>query len=667
MTNINTELHFCESNINLNSNFVKRVKTNILYIPFETLINYFFWNYENIYFLILSLFQLSTLFLIPKTWSPTGPYSTAIPLLLCISIEIITKMIKWYQDWNLDYIENNTEYKCVNPNNIQYKKKNADIYPGDVIYLQKETICPIDGILLDTTNNEKHSKISLSLLTGESNIHYVIKPNKYFKLNNYEKSKLIITNYHSNNFHNIEGNIITSDSTYKIKGDNFIVSGSIIKSDDVYVWVIGCGINKKSYLKKSMKNDRKKNRIDNFIGKYMINVNAILLSILIFLTTTIKLITIGFSMYNLIFFSIQNLILFNGLIPFSIKILLILARYMQSMLNNKINTNITINNPSQIDDIGKINKILTDKTGTITKNELEFSNILEIWKNNIINVSTFDHNKCNLSIEFHKCLGLCIHQAENGYATPEDQTIRFRYHQLNNRINQIENIISLCINDNKYDYKYVDICGLDFTFERKLSSKIVKDANNKYFIYCKGSLDIIMNKIITKHKNELSRLDKLISSVHPELRLLACAYREIDIIELNNAIDTSIDRSAMIQALENNLELLGIIGIKDNLQPGVIDTINKCKTFGLETSLLTGDRKITAMAISKEAEIITYKNIIHDYSIYDINVQNGSNNISDISNTTLIFSGSLFETLCKINESNNLFFDQLLLPEILAV
>ena len=649
------DLEFGKSNTHLNSNLVTRTKHTISWIPLDTLIKYFFWNYENIYFLFLSLFQMSTLFLIPKNWSPTGPFSTAIPLLICIAVEICTKMINWYKDWNLDSKENNTEYQCLDVNNKTFKKKNKNIYPGDVIYLQKDNICPVDGILIDTSNNEKYSKLSLALLTGESQPTYVEKAWKFFKTENYVNSKLTITKYHPNNFHNIEGEITKGDKQYKIKGDNFIVAGSIVKSDDVYVWVTACGVDKKSYLKKSVKSDRKKNRIDNFVGQYMMNVNAPLLGVLIFLTTITKIIfTFEFTLYNLVFYSVQNWILFNGIIPFSIKIFLILARNLQSSLNNKNNELITINNPLQIDDIGKINKILTDKTGTLTKNELEFSKLLEVWKSNVIDVETFEDKHHDVGIEFHKCLGLCIHQAEGAYCTEEDKTIRYRYQHLNDRVNQAGSQISLSINNDKYDYKYIEIGGLDFTFERRMSSKIVKGENDKYYIYCKGAMDIILKNITDKYKDELMRLDKLISSTNPELRLLACAYKEIAHDDLNKAMIDSVGRSAMIKVFETNLELLGIIGIKDNLQPNVQSTITRYRQNGLEYSLLTGDRKITAIAIAKEAGVIDDENHIFDYL-----PENKINEIADINKKTLVFSGIILELLSKDNIHSEIFYEQL--------
>lgn len=652
------EFLFGISNTKLSNNEVKRTKNTVLLIPFISIYKYFFWNYENIYFLFLSLFQLSTLYFLPKDWSPTGPYSTAIPLGICILAEIITHIISWYNDWITDYKENNKDYKCLDNNYKLVKKKNRQIYPGDIIHLEKEDICPVDGILIDTTNNEKYSKISLALLTGESNINYVVKPVKLFKLQDYKDYKINISNYHQNNFHNIEGKMTNGKEEYNIQGENFVVGGSIIKSDDIYLWVIGCGKDKKSYLKKSVKNNRKKNRIDTFVGNYMINVNAMLLLLLILVTTTIKLVN-NFSFGNIIFYMIQNWILFNGIIPFSVKIFLLLARNLQSGIHNYYHKSITINNSLLIDDIGKISKILTDKTGTLTNNELEFSKLLEVWKNDIIDVETYQQNYYDIDLNFHKCIGLCIHQTENNFSTPEDKTLRYRYQYLNNRINQTSQIITLTINNNNYDYKYIEIGGLEFTFERRLSSKIVKDMNtNSYYIYCKGAMDVISKKIKSDYIDELKRLDNSVSNKYPELRLLACAFRKVDKYEFETVMHESANKSQLVTSLENDLHLLGIIGIRDNLQEGVKETIEQFNHYGLFSCLLTGDRKITALAIAKEAGIIDNENMICDFTQEMI-----ENEITNLHNKTILFSGSLFDSISRNVKYSESFYDKLALSK----
>jgi len=53
---------------------------------------------------------------------------------------------------------------------------NKNNYPGNIIKLYKDEICTFNGILIEVGNNEKYGKISLAILTNESNIHYVEKP-----------------------------------------------------------------------------------------------------------------------------------------------------------------------------------------------------------------------------------------------------------------------------------------------------------------------------------------------------------------------------------------------------------------------------------------------------------------------------------------------------------
>src|SRR3990172_8461536 len=131
------ELYYSIPNTKYSNNEIRRIKYNIFWVPFIAIIKYFFWNYENIYFLFLSLFQLSTLYFLPAEWSPTGPYSTAVPFLICIFAEIITGMISWCNDWLIDHRENNQYYEYLTENCKLRKIKNKDIYPGMILHLIK--------------------------------------------------------------------------------------------------------------------------------------------------------------------------------------------------------------------------------------------------------------------------------------------------------------------------------------------------------------------------------------------------------------------------------------------------------------------------------------------------------------------------------------------------
>ena len=96
---------------------------------------------ENFYFLILSLFQVSTssyINLIPKHYSPTGPWSTFIPLLFCVILEIIHNYCSWFHQYFQDKEENNRKIKCFNSKNLKWEiVKNGSIRPGNIISLRK--------------------------------------------------------------------------------------------------------------------------------------------------------------------------------------------------------------------------------------------------------------------------------------------------------------------------------------------------------------------------------------------------------------------------------------------------------------------------------------------------------------------------------------------------
>ena len=393
---------------------------------------------------------------------------------------------------------------------------------------------PVDGILVDSSDN-KYAKTSTCLLTGESYVHYIEKIDKSKKIGDYNKDyHLKIKNYYPKDLHNIEATLSNNIVKKKINGANFVVSGSIVISEEIYLWVIGCGKTKKSNcnIEPSI---AKKSYLDKYIANYMTKVNLPLLIMLVLFTTLYKIYhtnpgeNLSNYLYSFCLYLIQNWILFNGIIPFSVKILLLLTRNVQSIIFSKKN-NIKINNALFIDEIGNIDKIVSDKTGTLTNNELEFSLIgYYNSKNNGYHIrEIMDNDNENVNVELIKCLGLCIHiQPDNTYSTIEDKIIRYRYEYLNSNITQTDDNITLEIGNNMYQYKYVEIAGIDFSYTRKMSSKIVKTSDNKYYIYCKGALDIIKQKISNNDKIILEELDRLITIKNPSLRLLACAYREV--------------------------------------------------------------------------------------------------------------------------------------------
>ena len=431
----------------------------------------------------------------------------------------------------------------------------------------------------------------MALLTSESNIHHIPKPNKNIKLEDYIGAKIEIDSDHAYGYVKIGSN------KYKISSHNFIHAGSIIKSDSVYIWITACGQDKKNKL--SNKKQQKYSRIDQFIGKYMMNVSVILLVSMIIIISFIKTIILGqFDILTYLLYCVQNWILFNGIIPFSVKIFLILARNVEAYYCSK--QYIGINDSLQIDDFGKIKKIVCDKTGTVTKNELEFVKLIVAGTTNILDINNFSIEEHTIPTKVYECLGLCIHQSNEDFATIEDKIIRAGYQSLGAQCFENDTEIELDINDTKTKFNYVEVNGLDFTFDRKMSSKIVTDALGNYYIYCKGSLDTIYQKINESQREDLlRRTEKIICHKYPELMLLAFAYKKLNDQEISN-----ISENINIHLFENNLIYLGIIGIKDTIQPDVEMTVNNLRRYGINCSLCTrgNNNKLCLLLLTRARE-----------------------------------------------------------------
>lgn len=174
---------------------------------------------------------------------------------------------------------------------------------------------------------------------------------------------------------------------------------------------------------------------------------------------------------------------------------------------------------------------------------------------------------------------------------------------------------------------------IPFDSDRKLMTTVHKVAN-KYIVYTKGGVDELLNCsngyiIRGEIKYDLEEFKKEIQRHNIEmasdaLRILALGYKELD----------HMPKKEEIQKLESDLIFIGMVGMIDPPRQEAKIAVEKCKTAGIKTVMITGDHKITAIAIAKslgilknEEEALTGKeleemtdeqltNNIRNYSVY---------------------------------------------------
>ncbi len=142
-----------------------------------------------------------------------------------------------------------------------------------------------------------------------------------------------------------------------------------------------------------------------------------------------------------------------------------------------------------------------------------------------------------------------------------------------------------------------------FDSDRKLMTT-VNEVNGKYIVYTKGGVDELLarcNSYLLRGeiKPDLDNYSKVVRQKNEEmakeaLRVLACSYKELD----HKPTDEEM------ASIESDLIFVGMVGMIDPPREEAKKAVEKCKTAGIKTVMITGDHKITATAIAKKLGIL---------------------------------------------------------------
>ena len=247
-----------------------------------------------------------------------------------------------------------------------------------------------------------------------------------------------------------------------------------------------------------------------------------------------------------------------------------------------------VRNLAAIETLGATEVICTDKTGTLTTNKME---VIKIYtNNNIINLRDIKNNP-----ELIDIMALCNNAVLDDKEFFGDSVeVALANYLLKEKIN-VENL-------RKSKKEKLE---LPFDSDRKLMS-VIYENNKKNYIYTKGSLEnlikrckyVLVNgkktKLTKEVKNNYLNIEKEYS--HEALKVLAFAYKEIK--EKHTKEEDYFKE-------ENDLILVGLVGLKDPARKNVKEAIKTCREAGIRPIMLTGDNLETALAIGREVGIIT--------------------------------------------------------------
>ena len=224
-----------------------------------------------------------------------------------------------------------------------------------------------------------------------------------------------------------------------------------------------------------------------------------------------------------------------------------------------------------VETLGSSKVICSDKTGTLTENNMKVVEIIGN-KNKILEYGSLC---CNCEIN-------------EGVVEGEPTEVAIVKEAVKEKQNKV----------------LPRICEIPFDSNRKLMSTVNELENGKYRIITKGAPEILLgicdyyeenNNVHDMNSTILSKIkNKNEKMAEKALRVLGVAYLDVDIMPKEISADF----------LEKGLIFVGLIGMIDPPRKGVKEAVLACRRAGIKTVMITGDHITTAKAIAKDLEIL---------------------------------------------------------------
>ena len=272
-----------------------------------------------------------------------------------------------------------------------------------------------------------------------------------------------------------------------------------------------------------------------------------------------------------------------------------------------------VKNLNSSETMGNVNNICTDKTGTLTKGQMVVESFWFKGKdynaNDFRNLSTqekklFFENICN-NITVVETTDINGNLILNG-----DMTEKALYNYMIDNGYDKKNILNYG-QVNKDKEKYV----LNFNSDNKFMCSLIRESAYYYKLYLKGAHEKVFPlltsirsgstvfEMFDKYKDEVSKVIQKYSK--QSKRTLIFASKKISVKEFNNSNKLFREKNIeFYKSLYNNLTFEYLIGIRDQLRSEVPHSVEMCHKAGIKVRMVTGDNIVTALAISKDSNII---------------------------------------------------------------
>lgn len=482
-------------------------------------------SYKDPFIYILAILAIINLIL--------GDVLGALIIAILAFISTTIRLIQDYSAYKFDQKLKGQIYTVANVlrNNQTKEIKTKNIVIGDIVELNAGAMIPADILLLETND----LFVNQSVFTGES--VPVEKKSEY----------------------------VSADSVLNMQ--NICLMNSTVVSGSAKAVVIQTG--KNTYIGQMSQNMDEKPPLSNFqIGMQSVSKTLITYMIIITIAVFILNSLLHHNFMDALFFAISVAVgITPGMLPMIVNVNL--SKGSKSLAKKRT----LVKHMEAIENLGAIDILCTDKTGTLTQNQIT----LQYYRNITGNEDETILKYAYLNSYYSTGIKNIIDRAILSYAIKHDIP------------NKVKN------------YKKID--EIPFDYQRRMASVVVKNSEN-IRILTKGAVTEILNKCTqVKYQNKISELtEEIKGKVKNDVEKLI--NKGMQVIALAEKKEYTGQNTFNPQD-EQDLVLLGYIAFLDPPKKEVKTILKKLKEVGVTTKILTGDNPAATKTICLEGGIKT--------------------------------------------------------------
>ncbi|KAJ3354133.1 putative aminophospholipid-translocase, partial [Kappamyces sp. JEL0680] len=595
------------------------------------------WNefkfFFNLYFLLVALSQLVKPLQVGYPSSYFGP----------LAFVLLVTMSKEAHD---DYIReaNSQVYELITEDGPK-TVTSSYLQVGHLVVIPKNGKVPADCILMRTVDSSGTCFIRTDQLDGETDwkLRIAVPSSQILPTHQSlldESAHIYVEDPHKD-IHSFVGTIkwkfgdnVKMDS---LGVENVLWMNTINASDPVLGLIVYTGSDTRAVMNTSFASTK--------VGLVDLEIN-LLAKILAFVTLVLSIAMVALDGFKGLWgiYALRFLILFSSIIPISLRVNLDMGKTMYSYLMQRDDQipDTIVRTSSIPEELGRIDYLLTDKTGTLTRNEMDLKKLhmgtmqfdtesMEELKSQLKQAFSTSKQQDLFAFKRHQgisgrikdvvcALALCHNVTpsvnDDGEislqaASPDEVAIVSWTASLGLRLVH-RDLHALVLDFEGHRLEYIILETFPFTSESKRMGIILQEKNSGEIVFLQKGADVIMTKIVMASdwlEEECANMAREgLRTLVIGRKILALEHYHEFKHQLDAARLSTMGRNEAIARvlktyLERDLELLGLTGVEDQLQKDVKLTLELLRNAGLKVWMLTGDKIETATNIALSSKL----------------------------------------------------------------